>query len=221
MNTNQLVMELKKLKSEKNKQGMARFGIVSKNALGVAVPKLRKIAKDIGKNHELAQKFWKNKIHELKLIAIFIQESEKISSKQMDEWVQDFYSWDICDQCCSVWAKSKLSWNKPSSWAKSNKEFVRRAAFAQIACLAVHDKKAKNTDFIKFFPLIKKYSTDDRNFVKKSVNWALRQIGKRNWYLNRQAIKTAKNIKKIDSKSARWVASNAFSELTKVKKMRQ
>lgn len=221
MNENQLIKILKPLGNKENIVGMARFGIVPKNAIGVFVPKLRLISKKIGKNQELAQKLWKSRIHEIKLIAIFIQEPEKINSKQMNFWVKDFYSWDICDQCCSVWAKSKLSWQKPVTWAKSNKEFVRRAAFALIACLAVHDKTAKNKDYIKFFPLIKKYSTDKRNYVKKATNWALRQIGKRNWYLNKQAIKTAKDIKKIDSKSARWVASNAISELTKVKKMRQ
>lgn len=214
MDVKDIIRELKPLESPKNREGMARFGIVSETAFGIPLPKLRALAKKIGKNHELAQKLWKENIHELKMLACFIDEPKKVTEAQMDKWTNEFYSWDICDQCCSnLWDKTEFAWKKPSEWAKSDKEFVRRAGFVMIAALTVHDKKADDSRFIQFFPLIKKYSTDERNFVRKAVNWALRQIGKRNKNLNKQAIKVAEDIKKIDSKSAKWIAADAMREL--------
>lgn len=214
MTVQEIVSELKKYSNHKDREGMARFGINSKFALGVYIPVLRSLAKKIGKNHQLAQDLWKTKIHEARILASMIDEPEKVTEKQMDKWIKDFNSWDLCDQCCmNLFDKLPLAWKKTGDWAKREREFERRAGFSLIACLAWYDKKAKDKDFIKFFPLIKKYSTDKRNFVKKAVNWALRQIGKRNKNLRIKAIKLAKEIQKIDSPTSRWIAKDAIREL--------
>ncbi len=215
MTCKEIVAQLKKHSNPKDKEGMARFGINPKYALGVRVPVLRNLAKKIGKDHELAQDLWRTKIHEVRILASMIDDPKRVAGKQMDQWVKDFNSWDLCDQCCmNLFDKLPIAWKKAIEWAKKDKEFVRRAGFALMACLSWHDKGAKDKDFIKFFPVIKKYSIDNRNFVKKAVNWALRQIGKRNSKLRKEAIKVAKEIKKINSKSAQWVANDALRELS-------
>ena len=193
---------------------MARFGIETKNALGVSTPVLRKMAKDISKNHTLAQELWDSEIHEARILACFIDDSAKVTKKQINSWARDFDSWDMCDQCCgSLFDKTDFAWGKAHELVHRKEEFVRRTGFVLMATLSVHDKKAKNSDFEKFFPLIKQYAIDERNFVKKAVNWALRQIGKRNLKLNKRAIAVAKEIQKIDSKSAKWIANDALREL--------
>jgi 3-methyladenine DNA glycosylase AlkD len=216
----EIIAKLKKQADPKNVAGMARFGINASNTLGIPTPFLRKTAKEIGKNHELALELWQSGIHEAKILACFIDEVGKVSKEQMDNWAKDFDSWDVCDQVCmNLFDKTKWSFNKAKQWAKSNEEFVRRAGFALMASLAVHDKKAKDEDFIAFFPCIKKYSIDERNFVRKAVNWALRQIGKRNANLKKEAMCLAEGIKKIDSRSAQWIAKDALREL-KAKKFK-
>lgn len=214
MNYAEIIEKLKSLSNPKNIEGMARFGINPKNTLGVSIPELRKIAKDTGRNHVLAQKLWDSKIHEAMLLAGFIDEHEKVTEKQMEAWVKDFDSWDVCDQVCSnLFDKTEFAWEKAVEWTKREEEFVKRAGYVMMACLAVHDKKAQDADFEKFFPLIKKGATDERNFVKKAVNWALRQIGKRNSALNKKAIKVGKEIQEMDSKTAKWIANDALREL--------
>lgn len=209
---------MKKHSKPKDREGMARFGINPKYALGVRVPVLRSLAKKIGKNHKLAKDLWLTKIHEARILAGMIEEREKVDEKQMDRWVKEFNSWDLCDQCCmNIFDKLPVAWSKAIEWAEREEEFVRRAGFALMACLAVHDKKAKNEDFVKFFPLVKKYSTDERNFVKKAVNWALRQIGKRNRFLKEAAIETAKQIQNINTKNVKWIAADAIRELSNKK----
>ena len=214
MQYREIINHLKKHSNPKDKEGMTRFGINSKYALGVRVPVLRDLAKKIGKNHKLAQDLWGSKIHEARILASMIDEPKKVYGKQMEQWVKEFNSWDLCDQCCmNLFNKTFVAWKKAIEWTKRDEEFVKRAGFALMACLAWRDKEAKDKDFIKFFPAIKKYSIDERNFVKKAVNWALRQIGKRNLNLNKEAIKVAKEIQKIDSKSAKWIANDAIREL--------
>jgi len=225
MNYDEIIKKLKSLANPRNVEGMARFGIRPKTkVLGVPIPELRKIAKQIRQNvgcrtsHILALKLWDSKIHEARLLAGFIDNPAEVSEKQIDKWVADFDSWDVCDQVCSnLFDKTPFAYKKVFELSKINLpaggEFVKRTAFTLIACLSVHDKKAQDKDFIKFFPLIKKASTDERNFVKKAVNWALRQIGKRNKKLNKEAINLAKEIQKINSKSAKWIASDAIREL--------
>lgn len=210
----QIIVILKKHRNPKNVAGMARFGINPKNTLGISIPWLRAYAKTIGRNHALAAQLWKTKIHEARLLAAFIEESAKVTPKQMDSWTGDFDSWDICDQVCSnVWDRTPFAYTKSFRWAKDKREFVRRAGFVMMAALAVHDKKTDDKTFLKFFPIIKKYSTDERNFVRKAVNWALRQIGKRSTFLRPKAIRLARDIERIDSPSARWIAKDALREL--------
>ncbi len=212
----EIIKKLESLKNPKNIEGMARFGIRPKTrVLGIPIPELRKIAKQIGKDHDLALKLWDSKIHEARILAGYIAEPEKFTKEQIEKWVKDFDSWDVVDQVCSAEIdKTKFVPEIIFEFARREEEFVKRTAFTLIACLAVHDKKMSDKNFIKFFSLIKKASTDERNFVKKAVNWALRQIGKRNKKLNKEAIKLAKEIQKINSKPAKWIANDAIRELT-------
>lgn len=216
MEYTEIVKKLKSLGSKKNVEGMARFGIRPKTKVfGAPIPELRKMAKVIKKNHALALKLWDSGIHEARILAGMIAVPEKLTVSQVKKWINGFDSWDVCDQVCmNLFDKSRVAKSQIFNFAKSNKEFVRRTSFALIAALAFHDKKIKDKDFIKFFTLIKKYSTDERNFVRKAVNWALRQIGKRNINLNAKALKLAQDIHKINSKAAKWIASDAIRELT-------
>ena len=208
---------LRKLKTKSRPdqlEGMSRYGMVVKQRLGVSVPDMRKIAKELGKNHNLALELWKTGIPEAKIVAAMIDEPEKLTEKQMEDWVKDINSWDVCDQVCmNLFEKTPLAWKKILDWSERKEEFVKRTAFALIACLAWHNKKAEDEQFIELFPVIKRGATDERNFVKKAVNWALRNIGKRNLNLNKAALKAAKEIQLVDSKAARWIASNAIKEL--------
>ncbi len=209
------VMEQLKSKAEIDQlQGMARFAIVGDQRLGVSVPDMRKIAKDIGKDHQLALDLWETGVPEGMIVAGMIAEPEKLTEQQMENWVVDINSWDICDQVCmNLFEKTPLAEKKIYEWSLREEEFVKRASYALIACLAWHDKEASDEAFTQYFPVIVVGATDERNFVKKAVNWALRNIGKRNQALNKEAIKVAKEIQGIDSKSARWIASNAIREL--------
>jgi len=194
--------------------GMAQYGMVTEKRLGVSIPDLRKAAEELGKDHRLAIQLWKTGIPETRILAAMIDEPDKLSATQMDNWVKEINSWDVCDQVCmNLFEKSPLAWRKVLEWSERDEEFVRRAAFALMACLAWHDKDASDDQFIKFFPVIMGGATDERNLVKKSVSWALRNIGKRNPKLNKAAIRTARKMQRIDSKAARWVAADAIAEL--------
>ena len=222
MQAEEIIERIKSLANPKNVEGMAWFGINPGNTYGVSIPVLRKMAREIGKDHELALELWASGIHEARLLACFIDRPDMVTEEQMESWVKDFDSWDVCDQCCSnLFDRTPVAHKKAVTWCEREEEFVRRAGFVLMACLAVHDKKAPDEAFIKFLPLMKKYAADERNFVKKAVNWALRQVGKRNLKLNEAAIKTAGEIKQIDSKSARWIASDAIRELTGEKVQRK
>jgi 3-methyladenine DNA glycosylase AlkD len=218
MDYNNVISKLKSMSNPKNVDGMARFGINPKNNLGISIYKLRPLGKEIGKNHELSLQLWKSGIHDARLLAVFVEDPKKVTEDQMELWAKDFDSWDVCDQVCtSLFDRTPFAWKKVYEWAKRDEEFVKRAAFSIIAGLCVHDKKSPDENFEKLFELIKRESTDGRNYVKKAVNWALRNIGKRNLSLNKKAIKVAKEIKNIDSKSAKWIASDAIRELTSSK----
>jgi 3-methyladenine DNA glycosylase AlkD len=215
MDFNELVKRLKAHSNQAAVQGMARFGINPKNTLGVSIPFIRKLAREAGRDHRLATQLWDSGIHEARILATMVDDPREVTETQMEEWVKDFDSWDVCDQCCSnLFDKSPLAYQKAHAWSSRNDEFVKRAGFALMATLAVHDKKASNSQFQSFLPTIERESTDERNFVRKAVNWALRQIGKRNLALNRLALRTAKQIQRKDSPTARWVASDAIRELT-------
>jgi 3-methyladenine DNA glycosylase AlkD len=209
-----ILKELKAKARPEQLEGMARFGISTERRLGVKVPDMRKIARVAGKNHALALELWKTGIPDAQIVAALVAEPEKLTEAQMEEWVKDFDSWDVCDQVCmNLFDKSPLAIEKIHDWAGREEEFVKRAAYALIACVAWHDKEAEDDTFIRLFPVIKRGATDERNYVKKSVNWALRHIGKRNIRLNRKAIEFAEEIRQMDSKAARWIASDALREL--------
>jgi 3-methyladenine DNA glycosylase AlkD len=214
MQTEDVLRELRSFANPKNVRGMARFGINTKNTLGVPVVVLRRIAKKIGRDHDLALQLWESGVHEARILASMIDHPKLVTEKQLESWVKDFDSWDVCDQACSnLFDKTKFAWDKAVEWTKRDEEFVRRAGYVLMACLAVHNGEAKDEDFIKLFPVIKKGSVDERNFVKKAVNWSIRQIGKRNRNLNKKAIALAEEIQKTDSKAAKWIAWNALQEL--------
>jgi len=215
MDKGRIVNTLYDMSNKKRLSDMNRFGINTSNALGISIYTLRSFAKEIGINHKLALDLWTTKIHEARILASLIDDPMEVSENQLEEWVLDFNSWDICDQCCSnLFDKTKFAYEKAIEWSYREEEFVKRAGFVLMACLSVHDKKAKNEEFIGFFSRIVDECVDDRNFVKKAVNWALRQIGKRNYELNKIAIKTGKKILENDSKSAQWIGNNALKELT-------
>ncbi len=212
---NQILTQLKSKANPDAVQGMARFGITPDKVFGVSIPELRKMGKEIGKDHELAQELWGAKYRETMIIAALVEEPAKVTNGQMESWVNDFYDWEICDQCImNLFEKKTNAYDKAMEWAERKEEFVKRAGFVLMARLAVSDKKAPDDKFLPFFPFIKQGATDNRNFVKKAVNWALRQTGKRNLYLNTKAIELGQEILNIDSKSARWIAADALRELT-------
>ena len=193
---------------------MTGYGINADNAFGISIPRLRKLAKEIGRDHGLSEQLWSSGIHEGRIVASMIADPRMVTEQELERWVKDFDSWDVCDQCCNnLFCKTNFAYQKAMEWSLRREEFVKRAGFVLMACLAVHDKGADDIAFRQFFPVIKSQAADERNFVKKSVNWALRQIGKRNRTMNAEAIMVATDLKQIDSKSARWIACEALREL--------
>jgi 3-methyladenine DNA glycosylase AlkD len=194
---------------------MARYGIVADKVFGVPVPVLRSMAKEIGRNHTLGLKLWDTGIYDARQIASMICDPALVTEEQMERWVLDFDSWAICDGCCSnLFDKTPLAIRKARAWSRRKEPFVRRAGFVLMAVLAVHAKELPDSLFASFLPLIEKGAADDRNEVKKGVNWALRQIGKKNAALNRLAIASAQRIHSRSTSTARWIASDALRELT-------
>jgi len=230
MNRDDLLKELRKRADPAIVAGKARYGITPQYAgsglagsglagsgetLGIRIPDLLSMAKKIGTDHDLAVDIWSFRIHEARILACMIADPEKVSERLMEQWVGDFDSWDLCDQCCNrLFRKTDLAWEKMVEWTQRDEEYVKRAGFVLMAVRAVHDKTAPDGSFEALFPVICREASDDRNFVKKSVNWALRQIGKRNLALNKKAVATCEKIVKIDSKTARWIAGDARRELT-------
>jgi 3-methyladenine DNA glycosylase AlkD len=195
-------------------EGMAKYGMTVEKRLGVSVPDMRKLAKEVGRDHKLALDLWRTGIAEARILAGMVGDPAKLTDEQMEEWVKDINSWDVCDQVCmNLFEKNQLAWQKIIDWSEREEEFVKRTAFSLMACLAWHDKKASDEKFIELLNVITRAATDERNFVKKAVNWALRNIGKRNLSLNEAAISTAKEIQRLDSKAARWIAADAIREL--------
>ncbi|HJZ65444.1 MAG TPA: DNA alkylation repair protein [Candidatus Acidoferrum sp.] len=206
--------ELRKLGTKRNVDGMARYGIVAKVVYGVSKPKLDDLAGRIGRNHELALDLWDSRVHDAKILAGLIDDPAKVTSAQMERWVRDFDNWDTCDgTCCHLFVFAKPAWDCAIAWTKRTPEFEKRAGFALIAYLAYRDKTANDAQYKKVLPLLVREANDDRNFVRKAVNWALRNIGKRNLSLNRAAIQTATRIQQLGSRPARWIAAGALREL--------
>ncbi len=214
MEYEEILDQLKSLANPHAVAGMARYGINPASAYGVSIPNLRKIAAKAGKNHPLAGALWASGIHEARILATMVEDPRTLSEEQMDRWVMDFNSWDLCDQCCNnLFRKWPHAHDKAVDWSAREEEFIRRAGFVLMACLAVHDKEASDEQFLRYLPEIMRASVDRRNFVKKAVNWALRQIGKRNRHLNAAAIEAAEKMRELDSRPAKWIAADAIREL--------
>ena len=206
--------QLRALGERRNVEGMARFGIRAKIVYGVAKPKMDALAAKISRDHGLASQLWESGVHDARILAGMIDDPRQVTARQMDRWVRDFDNWDVCDgTCCHLFAHTPLAWRKALQWSRRSPEFQKRAGFALMAYLAVHDKRASDRKFVKLLPIIRRQARDDRNFVRKAINWALRQIGKRNLNLNRAAIREAERVSRIDSSIARWIAADALREL--------
>jgi 3-methyladenine DNA glycosylase AlkD len=209
------VGRMRSLANPGNVKGMARFGINPENTLGVSIPDLRRLARQAGRDHALAEKLWQTGIHEARILAGMVDDPRLVTREQMNRWVADFDSWDVCDQVCmNLFARSPLAFDKWVEWAGRDEEFVKRAGFALMACTAWSNKQATDKQVAAFLPIIEREASDRRNYVKKAANWALRQIGKRNSGLNKLAVASAQRISKQDSKSAKWIAADALRELT-------
>ena len=207
--------DLKSVAVPANLAGMARYGINTQDRYGVSIPNLRALAKRIGTDHKLALELWSTGVKDAQTLAGMIDDPRRVTAAQMERWVRDFDSWDVCDQVCSnLFDQTAFAHAKAIAWSKRREEFVKRAGFTLMACLAVHDKKASDAAFAKFLPRIKAECGDERNYVKKAVNWALRQIGKRNAALNGKAVAVARELQRRESRAARWIASDALRELT-------
>jgi 3-methyladenine DNA glycosylase AlkD len=219
---NSLINTIKGMYNADNVAGMAKFGINPHNNYGVKLETLRGMAKETGKNHDLALKLWGSGIHDARILACLIDDPQASTSGQVDEWANDFDSWDVCDACCThLFQNLPFAYEKIIEWSENKVVYVKRAGFSLMARLAVSDKKAPDEKLEQFLPIIIRESSDDRNFVKKAVNWALRQIGKRNVHLNTLALQTAGQIQAQDTRSAKWIASDAIRELTDEKIQRR
>ena len=217
-----VMAELRAMARPESLAGMARYGIRTEQALGLSIYVLRPMARGLRNDHELALALWETGVHEARLLAGFIDDPRLVGEQQMEAWVAELDSWDVCDQLCSsLFDRTALAWDKAVEWAGREEEFVKRAGFVLMAALAVHDKAAPDGRYLALLPLIAREAGDERNFVKKAVNWALRQIGKRNAALNAAAVAAAAEIELQGSRSARWIARDALRELTSEKVVRR
>ena len=209
-----VLCELQKLANPRVRAKMAYFGVNVPKSLGISAPALHALRKQIRKDHRLAQEIWATGVHEARILATLIGEPEKVTAAEMERWARDFDSWDVVDAaCCYLYAYAKPTWSKAMVWSKRPEEFVKRASFSLVAYLSYKDKLSPNARFVKFLRVIEREAHEERNFVKKAVNWALRNIGKRNLRLNREAIRAAEKIREQGSRAARWIAADALREL--------
>lgn len=218
MNVDEVIERLRKLGTPENVAGMERFAISTTKSFGVRAPELKQFARELRKRaddrHLLAQELWDTGIYDARAVAFLIDEPQRVTEKQMDAWVKDFDNWATVDGCCSyLFCRTPFAYEKAVEWTEREREFEKRAGFSLMAYLAVHDKKAPDEKLAAFLPVMEKHACDERNFVKKAVNWALRQVGKRSLTLNKLAVETAERIKHQDTRSARWIASDALREL--------
>jgi 3-methyladenine DNA glycosylase AlkD len=216
--TNDILKRLRAAGSPANVAGMARYGIRPAKAYGVATPVMRAIAKDLGRDTELASALWSTGVLEARIVATMVADPLVIPEEEVERWVRHFDCWSVCDSACIglLW-KTPFAWRKVREWSRRKPEYERRAAFALLAGLAVHDKKATDRQFRVALRLIARAATDDRNYVKKAVNWALRQIGKRNAALREEAVAVAEALIGTESRSARWIGHDALRELRRKK----
>lgn len=214
MTLDQVLQRLQKEANASQAKSIERWGISADKAFGIKLPVLRKLAKEIGKDTPLAEQLWNEGHHECKLLAGLVANPKEVSLELMDKWVSEIYSWDVCDQLCiNLLVKLDDRWSLPERWAHHESEYIRRAGLVMIVSLRIHDKKAKNEDFEAFFPLLKQYATDERNFVKKALNWAIRDLGKRSVDHYPKMIALCHELLEMDSKAAKWSARDALREL--------
>ena len=210
-----VLASLKKRGTKANRDGMARYAIVAPKSFGVSVGTLRDMAKRLGRDHDLALALWDTEWYEARMLTSFVDEPARVTAAQMDRWAKDFDNWAICDALCfQLFDRTPHAWRKVDQWSARNEEFVKRAAFALLASLALHDKAVADQPFLRTLPLIERESTDDRNFVKKGVSWALRSIGRRNRELNDAAIETARRLIESPAPAAKWIGRDALRDLT-------
>ncbi len=210
----ELVIWLKSRRSEKNREGMARFGINVEQAFGISMADLRSLAREIERGHALAEELWQAGWHEARLLAVLVDRPQWVTDSPMDRWTGDFNSWDLCDQACgNLWCRTPMAGAKIRQWVLDERQFVRRAGFVTLAWMAVHDKKAPHASFLEWLPVIRDGAHDPRNFVKKSVNWALRQVGKRSASLHGPCLDLARELAASGDSTARWIGSGAAREL--------
>jgi 3-methyladenine DNA glycosylase AlkD len=209
-----VLRELKRLANPSVRAKMSYFGVRVTKAHGISQPSLHALARRIGKNHKLAEQLWRSGIHEARILATLVGEAGEVTGRQMERWAREFDSWDVVDAaCCYLFAGTSSAWRQVEAWSSRREEFVKRAAFSLAAYLSYKDKAASDARFERFLRVIEGEAHDERNFVRKAVNWALRNIGKRNLRLNRSAIRAAERIRRQGSRSARWIASDALREL--------
>jgi 3-methyladenine DNA glycosylase AlkD len=200
--------------SPRNVEGQKRFGIAAVKAYGLAAAQMHGLAREAGRDHALSEALWRSGVHDARHVAALVADRAQVTEELMERWARDFASWDVVDTCCCyLFCLTPLGWKKAVEWSRRPEEFIKRAGFSMMANLAVHDKAAPDARFLKLLPVIRREATDERNFVRKAVNWALRQIGKRSLMLNRAAIAAGEKISKLDSRAARWIAADALREL--------
>jgi len=217
-----VLSSLDRMGTRRDRENLARFGITASKAFGVSMAKVRVLAKRLGQNHELAAALWETGWYEARILTSFVDEPARVTPAQMDRWCRDFDNWGICDSLCfHLFDKTPHAWTKVAKWSDSRHEFVKRAAFALLASLALHDKRAADEPFARCLPLIESAATDGRNFVKKGVSWALRGIGRRNLVLNTAALEVANRLSTSSEAAARWVGKDALKELTSPGVMRR
>ena len=218
MDRDEVLAWLEKKGTRSTVEGMARYGIVAQRAFGVTMGTLQTLAKQLGKDHALAVQLWETGWYEARLLAALVGDPQRVTRRQMDAWAKGFENWADCDTVCfKLWDRTPFAWQKVHQWTSSPREFVKRGAFALMACLALHDKAASNEQFLALLPLIEEGARDERNFVKKGVNWALRSVGRRNPPLNTAAVAVAKRLSLSEEAAPRWVGKDALRELTSPK----
>jgi len=215
MDKREVLAWLKRRGTRRTVEGMARYGIKAKRAFGVPMGALLSLRKRLGKDHALATALWESGWYEARLLAALVGDPQLVTRRQMNAWAAGFENWGDCDTICfHLFDRTPLAWEKARQWSASPREFVKRAGFALMACLALHDKAAPDQRFLAFLSLIEKCAHDERNFVKKAVNWALRAIGRRNLPLNEAALEVAKRLALSQETSCRWVGKDALRELS-------
>jgi 3-methyladenine DNA glycosylase AlkD len=213
---------LKRHSTKRMRDGMARYGLPSEHALGVSIADVKRLGARLGRNHELAVGLWKTGVYEARLVTSFVDDPARVTSAQMDRWCRDFDNWGICDTVSfHLFDRTPHAWSKVAKWADRREEFVKRAAFALLASLALHDKAAGDAPFLDSLRLIEHAASDERNFVKKGVSWALRAVGRRNPALNAAALEVARRLAASPEAAPRWVGKDAVRELTSAVVIRQ